>query len=143
MNTKTAASLLIAALLLAGAAHAQGGAAGVMTVEVFANSAMLVTPEPSPALPCQLKVYRLDAMRNIEAAINQQLPQTEAEAQQWIDTYAQNLISRLSPTIEPAVPHPCMCCSLGRGHRACEELAGPELADARTHGQYQHEHDTD
>ena len=76
----------LAALLLAGAAHAQGGAAGVMTVEVFANSAMLVTPEPSPALPYQLKVYRLDAMRNIEAAINQNLPQTEAEAQAGLAT---------------------------------------------------------
>lgn len=92
----------LAALLLAGAAHAQGGAAGVMTVEVFANSAMLVTPEPSPALPYQLKVYRLDAMRNIEAAINQNLPQTEAEAQQWIAANEARIRRQVQPQVESA-----------------------------------------
>ena len=72
-----------------------------MTVEVFANSAMLVTPEPSPALPYQLKVYRLDAMRNIEAAINQNLPQTEAEAQQWIGQRAR-IRRQVQPQVESA-----------------------------------------
>ena len=92
----------LAALLLAGAAHAQGGAAGVMTVEVFANSAMLVTPEPSPALPYQLKVYRLDAMRNIEAAINQNLPQTEAEARQWIAANEARIRRQVQPQVQSA-----------------------------------------
>ena len=42
--------VLAGVLAMAGTAQAQG----VLTVEVFANSAMLVTPEPSPALPYQL-----------------------------------------------------------------------------------------
>ena len=95
-------ALALGALLLAGASRAQTAPAGVLTVEVFANSAMLVTPEPSASLPYQLKVYRLDAMRNIEAAINQQLPQTEAEAQQWIAANEARIRRQVQPQVESA-----------------------------------------
>ena len=67
---------LLAALALAGAAHAQG----VLTVEVFANSAMHITPQPDQRLPYQLKVYRMDGLQQLEASINQQLPKNEGDA---------------------------------------------------------------
>ena len=66
---------LLAALALAGAAHAQG----VLTVEVFANSAMHITPRPDQRLPYQLKVYRMDGLQQLEASLNQQLPKNEGD----------------------------------------------------------------
>jgi integrating conjugative element protein (TIGR03757 family) len=78
--------LAAAALALAGAAHAQGqaDAGGIVSVEVFANSAMHITPESPAGLPYQLKVYRLDALQGMEATLNQQLPRTEAQARAWL-----------------------------------------------------------
>lgn len=95
---KALAALLVAtpASFAAIAAHAQD-TAGVVTVEVFANSAMHVTPEVAAGLPYQLTVYRLDAVHNIEAQINRQLPQTEAEAQQWIAANGARLKRELAP----------------------------------------------
>lgn len=83
--------LAIALLALLSLMHGAATAAGVLTVEVFANSAMHVTPEPSANLPYQLKVYRIDGLRQVEQAINQQLPQTEAQAREWLAKNQQRL----------------------------------------------------
>lgn len=61
--------VLAGVLAMAGTAQAQG----VLTVEVFANSAMHITPVPAQgqALPYKLSVYRLDALQRIETTLNQ------------------------------------------------------------------------
>ena len=84
---------LLAALALAGAAHAQG----VLTVEVFANSAMHITPRPDQRLPYQLKVYRMDGLQQLEASLNQQLPKTEAEALRWLQDNQARIRRELTP----------------------------------------------
>ena len=84
---------LLAALALAGAAHAQG----VRTVEVFANSAMHITPQPDQRLPYQLKVYRMDGLQQLEASINQQLPQNEAQARDWLASNQARIQRQMTP----------------------------------------------
>lgn len=84
---------LLAALALAGAAHAQG----VLTVEVFANSAMHITPQPDQRLPYQLKVYRMDGLQQLEASINQQLPQNEAQARDWLASNQARIQRQMTP----------------------------------------------
>lgn len=76
--------LICACALLLPAAQAQAQQASVSVVEVFANSAMHITPENSQGLPWRLDIYRLDALRQIERQLSQNLPQTEAEAMAWL-----------------------------------------------------------
>lgn len=75
--------------------------AGVTSVEVFANSAMLVSPAQSSHY--QLAIYRLDAMQHIEAVMNNGLPQNEADAMRWVAQNEQRLRRQLQPMIAGAV----------------------------------------
>ena len=84
---------LLAALALAGAAHAQG----VLTVEVFANSAMHITPRPDQRLPYQLKVYRMDGLQQLEASLNQQLPKNEGDARAWLQANQGRIKREVTP----------------------------------------------
>ena len=86
-------AILLAALALAGAAHAQG----VLTVEVFANSAMHITPRPDQRLPYQLKVYRMDGLQQLEASINQQLPKNEGDARAWLQANQGRIKREVTP----------------------------------------------
>ena len=91
-------SLALAASIctsIAGTAQAQG----VLTVEVFANSAMHITPVPAQgqALPYKLSVYRLDALQRIETTLNQQLPQKEADARAWLQANQARLKREVTP----------------------------------------------
>lgn len=74
-------------------------AQGIATVEVFANSAMPITPASGDGLPFKLDVYRLDAMQNVEHLINQSLPQTEAEAMAWVKANEARLRRQLQPMV--------------------------------------------
>ena len=57
---------------------------GIATVEVFCNSAMLIEQVQHP--PFQQTVYRLDALDQMQRALNQRMPQTrdEQQAYQWV-----------------------------------------------------------
>ena len=87
--------VLAGVLAMAGTAQAQG----VLTVEVFANSAMHITPVPAQgqALPYKLSVYRLDALQRIETTLNQQLPQKEADARAWLQANQARLKREVTP----------------------------------------------
>lgn len=74
-------------------------AQGIATVEVFANSAMRITPASDQGLPYKLDVYRLDAMQNAENLVNQSLPQTEAEAMAWIRANEARLRRHFQPLV--------------------------------------------
>ncbi len=87
------------AWLLAGAITLPAAAQGITTVEVFANSAMSITPASGEGLPFKLDVYRLDAMQNVEHLINQSLPQTEAEAMAWVKANEARLRRQLQPMV--------------------------------------------
>lgn len=91
-------AVLALALALATGAAAQDAPAA-LTVEVFANSAMAITPQPAAGLPYKLDIYRIDGMRQVEETINQQLPKTEREAQEWL---ARNQ-SRIEREYRPAI----------------------------------------
>ena len=87
--------VLAGVLAMAGTAQAQC----VLTVEVFANSAMHITPVPAQgqALPYKLSVYRLDALQRIETTLNQQLPQKEADARAWLQANQARLKREVTP----------------------------------------------
>lgn len=74
---------------------------GVMTVEVFANTAMPVTPSTSPHYA--LSIYRLDAMNNLEAQMNEGMPQDEAEARLWVANNEARLRQMIQPMVASAV----------------------------------------
>ena len=63
LNTLTA---LACGFLLSWPSVGQAQQAGVLTVEVFANSAMHITPAQTSGLPFKMDLYRLDAMQNAE-----------------------------------------------------------------------------
>lgn len=74
---------------------------GVMTVEVFANTAMPVTPTTSPHYA--LSIYRLDAMSNLEAQMNEGMPKDEAEARLWVANNEARLRQMIQPMVASAV----------------------------------------
>ena len=78
-------------------AQARATADGVLTVEVFGNSAMVITPRPSADLPYKLDIYRLDGLQRVEQALNQQLPQNEADARAWMMENQQRIQRELGP----------------------------------------------
>lgn len=51
---------------------------GITTVEVFANSAMRITPQQSAYY--RLQIYRLDGMQRIDTQLNQGLPKSQEAA---------------------------------------------------------------
>lgn len=83
-------------------AHAQGASAPT-TVEVFANSAMRITPEDAGQrrdLPFKLDIYRVDAMQNAVQVLNQQLPQTEEAARAWMMANEARIRQQLGPAVQ-------------------------------------------
>lgn len=70
---------------------------GITSVEVFANSAMVITPQQ--ATDYQLKIYRLDGISQVESMLNQGLPQTEAAARAYA---AKNKLA-LRRKVEPLI----------------------------------------
>lgn len=86
------------------AANAQASPAtdGVLTVEVFANSAMVIKPTPSPQLPYKLNVYRIDGLHGIEQELNQQLPQSEEQARQWMFQHQDEIAERYGDRVASA-----------------------------------------
>lgn len=114
MNTLRNPALGLAALaacLAMGSAMAQS----VTRVEVFANSAMHVHSPANP--PYQLLVYRLDALQQVQAQINQQVPKTEAEAREY---FARNQ-EQIKRMISPAVMHGANGINLAR-HYGLERI---------------------
>lgn len=78
-----ASVLYVACGSCAAAGAADPAARGVMTVEVFANSAMLVTPAQTDRY--RLVVHRMDRLQQIQQYINQQIPRGgEAVARRWM-----------------------------------------------------------
>lgn len=70
---------------------------GITKVEVFANSAMVITGgEPARY---QLAIYRLDALKNVEAAINQNLPKTEAAARAYFQAHQAEIKKQITPYV--------------------------------------------
>ncbi len=80
-------------------AHAQSGsdlANGVTTVEVFANSAMLITPVRSDRF--RLVIHRMDQLEQVKAAINQQIPAGgEGPARAWIAANEARIKNQVRP----------------------------------------------
>lgn len=70
---------------------------GVTTVEVFANSAMVITPPQAP--PFQLKVYRLDSISRVQGMLNQGLPKTETEARAYMAKNQATIRRQIEPVI--------------------------------------------
>ena len=91
----------LAGWLLAASVHAQGTSTdlyrGITKVEVFANSAMVITGgEPQRY---QMAIYRLDALKNVEAAINQRLPKTEAAARAYFQANQAEIKKQITPHV--------------------------------------------
>jgi len=57
--------------------------AGITSVEVFCNSAMLIEPVAGP--PFQQEIYRMDAMEQLRQEVNRRIPPGgEQPARQWL-----------------------------------------------------------
>ena len=100
MNTHSIMGRALLAMLAALLLHTHTQAAdaqGIVSVEVFANSAMHITPSSPQGLPYTLHIYRLDALQQIEQQINQGLPQTEAEALRWLQDNQARIRRKLTP----------------------------------------------
>lgn len=70
---------------------------GITKVEVFANSAMVITG--AEASRYTLAVYRLDALKNVEASINQRLPKTEAAAREYFRVNQAEIKKQITPYV--------------------------------------------
>jgi integrating conjugative element protein (TIGR03757 family) len=75
--------------------------AGVHTVEVFANSTMVIT-QPAQA-PFAITVYRVDGIAQAEALASQGLPQTEVEMQRYLAANQAELRRRIEPLVRNAL----------------------------------------
>ncbi|GKT19517.1 TIGR03757 family integrating conjugative element protein [Acidovorax sp. SUPP2522] len=73
---------------------------GITQVEVFANSAMFVTPQRSDRF--KLDIYRLDAMSSVQQSINQGLPQNEADARAWLVANEARIRRQVQPVVANA-----------------------------------------
>lgn len=95
-------ALFIGLALYATGAQAQVQPQAATTVEVFANSAMHITPNEDGRgqLPFKVNVYRVDAMHNVEQTLNQQLPQTEEEATAWMQAHQEQIRQQYEPAIK-------------------------------------------
>ena len=77
--------------------HAQDIYQGITKVEVFANSAMVITPIQADRY--QLVIYRLDALKQVEAAINKNIPQTEVEALAYFAANQAEIKRQITPAV--------------------------------------------
>lgn len=96
--------MLLCGLALSVAAQAQVGPqargkpaattnGGITSVEVFANSAMNVVT-PTADAPYMVKVYRVDGLAQIEAALNRGIPNNEAQAQAYFEAQQADIKKR-------------------------------------------------
>lgn len=74
---------------------------GVQSVEVFANSTMVITQPAQPPFP--VTVYRVDGIAQAEALASQGLPQTEAEMQRYVAANQAVLKRRVEPLVRNAL----------------------------------------
>jgi len=88
---------LFAVALATSPARAQDLYHGITKVEVFANSAMVITP--IQAEQYQLVIYRLDALKNVEAAINRNIPKTEAAARAYFAANQAEIKRQITPAV--------------------------------------------
>lgn len=97
-------AVALATTCLVSATHAQTAAnpyAGIVTVEVFANSAMVITPTHSEKY--KLAVYRMDAMEILRQRINQQIPRGgEGPARAWLIANADRVKREFQPVAAQA-----------------------------------------
>lgn len=78
-----ACALASMALAPAGVSAQDNLAGGITTVEVFANSAMLITPTHSDRY--RLVIHRMDRLEQVKQTINQQIPSGgEGPARKWL-----------------------------------------------------------
>lgn len=89
--------LLLGLLTVALPALAQDLYHGITKVEVFANSAMVITPIQADHY--QLVIYRLDALKNVETAINQNIPKTEAAARAYFQNHQADIKKQITPAV--------------------------------------------
>ena len=69
---------------------------GITTVEVFANSAMLITPVQSDRY--RLVIHRMDQLEQVKQMINQQIPKGgEAPARAWFAANAERIKRQVRP----------------------------------------------
>lgn len=88
--------------------------AGVTSVEVFVNSAMLVTPAATGREPYRLTIHRMDRLQQVRQSINQQIPRGgEQVARKWI---AANQ-ARIKREIQPAAVAAANAVSLSNYYR--------------------------
>lgn len=91
---------------------AQDAGLGVTSVEVFANSAMLI--QGSHARAFRLTVHRMDQLEQVKQALNRQLPRGgEAEARQWLVANA----ARVKQQIQPAAMAAANAVSMANRYR--------------------------
>lgn len=88
---------LLAVALATLPARAQDLYHGITKVEVFANSAMVITP--IQAEQYQLVIYRLDALKTVEAAINRNIPKTEAAARAYFAANQAEIKRQITPAV--------------------------------------------
>lgn len=70
--------------------------AGITSVEVFCNSAMLIEPISNP--PFSQAIYRMDALERLRQAINRRIPTGgEQPARQWLLANQAKLKRLLAP----------------------------------------------
>lgn len=89
---------LVTATLASTAVAQNSGApyAGIVTVEVFANSAMVITPTQSDRY--KLVVYRMDSMEILRQQINQKIPRGGAgPARAWLIANADRIKREFRP----------------------------------------------
>jgi integrating conjugative element protein (TIGR03757 family) len=71
--------------------------AGLVSVEVFCNSAMPIEPVANP--PFKQTIYRLDAMQQVLGQINQRIPRGgEQAARPWIAAHQQEIKRLVTPS---------------------------------------------
>ena len=89
-------TLALGVALQAAAQQRENLAYGIATVEVFANSAMLITPVQSDRY--RLVIYRMDQLEQVKQMINQQIPKGgEAPARAWFAANAERIKRQVRP----------------------------------------------
>lgn len=89
------AAMFLTAFAVVLPASAQDLYRGVVSVEVFANSAMPIEAPASP--PFKVTVYRMDGLAMVEQMINQNLPKSEPEAIAYLNAN----MARIKKQVEP------------------------------------------
>jgi integrating conjugative element protein (TIGR03757 family) len=92
-----AACMLLALGVCALPGFAQDLYQGITRVEVFANSAMVITPIQADRY--HLVIYRLDALQQVEQAINKNIPQTEEAAIAYFAANQAEIKRQITPAI--------------------------------------------